>query len=89
MTMTTTETSALVFKDQAGEYYLVPQETLAQGRVPEERKAQIEHLIAEQQDAQGYAINHGGSGGPSAEDYQFMAVLRYNAFLRWQWDTAR
>jgi hypothetical protein len=52
--MTQAPTGTLVFKDQAGEYYLVPMETLEHGRVPEEHKAEIERLIAEQQDVQGY-----------------------------------
>lgn len=45
--MTNEQTSTLVFKDQAGEYYLLPQATLEQGRVPEERKAEVERLVAE------------------------------------------
>jgi hypothetical protein len=44
--MTTEQSGTLVFKDQAGEYYLVPQVTLEQGRVPEEHKAEVERLIA-------------------------------------------
>ena len=45
----------LVLKDQVGDYFLLPQETLERGRVPQERKAEIEQLIAERQtDVQGY-----------------------------------
>jgi hypothetical protein len=45
--MTNEQTITLVFKDQAGEYYLVPLETLAQGHVAQEHKAEVERLIAE------------------------------------------
>lgn len=55
--MTNEQAITLVFKDQAGEYYLVSQATLEQGRVPAERKAEIEQVIAEQQeDVQGYIL---------------------------------
>ena len=52
--MTTAQTNMLVFKDQAGDYFLVSAETLTGTRVPEESKAEIERLITEQQDVQGY-----------------------------------
>ncbi|MGH2587104.1 MAG: hypothetical protein ACRDJE_19500 [Dehalococcoidia bacterium] len=59
--MTTEEKNVFVFKDQAGEYYLLPQETLKQGRVPEEHKAELEQIMAEaaaqdgaDQDTQGF-----------------------------------
>jgi hypothetical protein len=45
---------SLVLKNDAGDYFLVPQETLTGIRVPEDQKAQIEQLIPEQQDVQGY-----------------------------------
>lgn len=45
--MTESQTSTLVFKDQAGDYFLVPRATVEQGRVPDERKAEVERLIAE------------------------------------------
>ncbi|MGH2587105.1 MAG: hypothetical protein ACRDJE_19505 [Dehalococcoidia bacterium] len=58
--MKTDQQETLVFKDQVGEYYLVPQETLEQGRVPTEHKAEIERFIAASEaaggDVQGYAI---------------------------------
>ncbi len=44
--MTAAATRTLVFKDSTGDYFLVPRETLEQGRVPEERKAEVEQLIA-------------------------------------------
>jgi hypothetical protein len=60
--MTNERTLALVFKDQAGEYYLVPEETLERGRVPAEHKAALEAQFAalapaptEGDDVQGYA----------------------------------
>lgn len=50
----------MVFKDQAGGYYLVPRETLEQGRVPAERTAELERLIAEQpDDVHGHAAQFG------------------------------
>jgi hypothetical protein len=56
-TMANPESAVLVFKDEAGSYFLLPLETLEQGRVLEEQKAAIEQLIAEQQDVQGYLIH--------------------------------
>jgi hypothetical protein len=58
--MTDTQTNALALKDAAGNYFLVAQETLEQGRVPAERKAEVERLIAAAQ---------GGAGGDDAEGY--------------------
>lgn len=55
--MTNTETGTLVLRDQAGSYYLVPLETLEQGRVPADQKAQIEQRIAEQRDVQGHMLH--------------------------------
>ena len=57
--MTSTETDVLVFQDQVGNYFVVPRETLEQGRVPEEHKAEVEQLIAEQEDVQGYQYAQG------------------------------
>lgn len=55
--MTTEHEMTMVFKDQAGEYYLVPLETLTRGRVPQEQKAQIEQLMTEQRDVEGHALS--------------------------------
>jgi hypothetical protein len=46
-TMETTEQNTLVLRDSAGSYYLVPQATVEQGRVPAEQQAEIEQLIAD------------------------------------------
>jgi hypothetical protein len=54
--MTNAEPATLVFKDQAGEYYLLPQGTLERGRVPAEHKAEVERLLREADDVQGHAI---------------------------------
>jgi len=54
--MTNEQTSTLVLKDRAGIYFLVSQETLEQGRVPEEQKVEVEQLLAES-DVSGYARN--------------------------------
>jgi hypothetical protein len=48
------ESAVLVLKDAAGSYFLLPQGTLEQGRVPEEQKAEMERLIAERDDVQGH-----------------------------------
>ena len=45
--MTNAETCTLVLRDQAGKYYLLPQETLERGRVPDEHKAGVERLMVE------------------------------------------
>jgi hypothetical protein len=47
--MTNAQTNMLVLKDNTGDYFLLPSATLEQGRVPEEHKAEIDQLIAEQQ----------------------------------------
>ncbi|MGH2587102.1 MAG: hypothetical protein ACRDJE_19490 [Dehalococcoidia bacterium] len=52
--MTNEQTGTLVLKDQAGNYFLVPQETLEQGRVPEEHTAEVERVFADQGDVQGH-----------------------------------
>jgi hypothetical protein len=45
--MTNAEASTLVLKDQAGDYFLLPQDALEQCRVSGERKAEIERLMDE------------------------------------------
>ncbi|MGH2604556.1 MAG: hypothetical protein ACRDJ9_34850 [Dehalococcoidia bacterium] len=55
--MTTERARWLVFTDQAGEYYLLPQETLEQGRIPAEHKAEVERLLADADaDVSGYMV---------------------------------
>jgi hypothetical protein len=54
--MTTEQDMTMVFKDATGEYYLLPLETLKQGRVPAEQKAEVERLITEPAEVQGYAL---------------------------------
>ena len=60
--MTQTKTGTLVVKDPTGSYFLVAQETLEQGRVPEERAAELEGAIASvaQGDAGGEVQGYGG-----------------------------
>ena len=49
------QTGTLVFKSQAGDYYLVSQETLERGRVAEEHTAEVERLISERdEDVRGH-----------------------------------
>lgn len=57
--MTNAQTATLVFKNAAGDYFLVPQATLEQGRVPAERKPEVEHLLAEAkgEDVSGYFLS--------------------------------
>jgi hypothetical protein len=50
---TTTTTPVLVFKDGAGDYFLVPQDVLERGRGPDERTAELEQIIAAQGGAAG------------------------------------
>jgi hypothetical protein len=52
--MTNVQTSTLVFKDEAGEYYLLPQAALERGRVPAAHRAEIERLAAESGDVSGH-----------------------------------
>lgn len=56
--MTNEQTSTLVFKSEAGDYFLVPRATLEQGRLPEGQKAEIEQLLA------------AAPAGPDGEDVQ-------------------
>jgi hypothetical protein len=51
--MTDAQTRTVVFKDDAGNYCLVPQATLEEWWVAAEYKAQIDHLITEEHDVQG------------------------------------
>jgi hypothetical protein len=47
--MTATQTDqpvTLVFKDQAGDYYLLPREVMERHRVPAEQKAEVEQSLA-------------------------------------------
>jgi hypothetical protein len=57
--MTTTQDSMLVFKDQAGDYFAIPRETLERGRIPATHTAEIERVLAGatsavSDDAEGY-----------------------------------
>ena len=45
--MANIERDTLVVRDSQGNYFLVPHETLEQGRVPEEQRSEIERLIDE------------------------------------------
>jgi hypothetical protein len=55
----TTTTPMLVFKSEAGDYFLLPRELLERGRVPEGRKAELAQLIEEQGDVQAYDTQSG------------------------------
>jgi hypothetical protein len=55
-TMANEEGVTLVLKDGAGNYFLVSEETLEQGRVPEARTPELERILAEQQEVQGYVL---------------------------------
>ena len=54
--MTTTQDNILVLKDQAVDYFLLPQELLERGRVPAEYTAAVERLVAESEDTHGHAV---------------------------------
>lgn len=58
--MTNAETGALVWRDLDGSYFIVPKETLEQGRVPAERTAELEQLIA----------SESAQGGADGDDVQ-------------------
>jgi len=74
--MTTEQDTTLVFKDAAGEYYLLPLATLRRGQVPAERKAELERLIAEHQDdAQGHAAGMAGIYQAWADQGKFLKDL--------------
>jgi hypothetical protein len=61
----------LVFKDGAGDYFLVPQELLERGRVPGEHAEQIERLLADaDSDVSGYV---------ASITYSFLRVLNMGA----------
>jgi hypothetical protein len=52
------KTPVLVFKDEAGDYFLVPQELLERGRVPAERRGDLERLLVEADaDVSGYVAS--------------------------------
>jgi hypothetical protein len=52
--MTNAEAGVLVLKNQAGEYFLLPWETLEQGRVPAEHRAEVEQVLGEAGDVSGF-----------------------------------
>lgn len=53
--MTDTPHSTLVVKNAAGNYFLVPMETVEQGRVPTDQHAELERQVAEAAgDVQGF-----------------------------------
>jgi hypothetical protein len=55
--MTSERTNMLVFKDQAGDYFLLPQGMIERGRVPEEHKVEVERLLVEaDEDVSGYIV---------------------------------
>jgi len=59
--MTTEQAATLVLKDGTGSYYLVSQETLELGRIPDEHKTAFEQAIATAQcgadgDTQGFMM---------------------------------
>jgi len=66
--MTNAETGTLVLKNQAGDYFLVPQETLERGRVPAEHTAEVEEAIAGGQ---------GGTGGDDVEGYALVFIVGF------------
>jgi hypothetical protein len=55
--MTDTQTFALVLTNQAGEYFLLPHETIDSCRVPQERKAELERILGQPDDAAGYVAS--------------------------------
>lgn len=56
--MTAERAITLVFKNGAGQYYLLPQETLEQGRVPAEHTAELERFLSEVgSDVSGYMVS--------------------------------
>jgi hypothetical protein len=55
--MTTEQATTLIFRNEAGDYLLVPRETLERGRVPDDHKTGIERLLAEADgDVSGYMV---------------------------------
>jgi hypothetical protein len=69
--MSTEQTNVLIFKDSAGEYYLLPRDLLEQGRVPEAHKAEVERLLVEADgDVSGYIV---------AATYTFLQTLNAGA----------
>ncbi|MGH2602247.1 MAG: hypothetical protein ACRDJ9_23040 [Dehalococcoidia bacterium] len=43
--MTTDQIDTLIIKDQSGNYFLMPEELLKQGRVPEQHTAEVEQIV--------------------------------------------
>jgi hypothetical protein len=54
--MTTEQAKVLVLKDSAGSYYLVPEEILERGRVPQEHMAELEQHVNDA-DVSGHSIS--------------------------------
>lgn len=57
------ETTALVLKDGTGSYFVLPHAALEQWRLPGEHNAELESLLVEQGDVQGYVVPLAVAGG--------------------------
>jgi hypothetical protein len=80
-TMTNAETGTLIFKNQAGEYFLLSLDALEQGRVPEERKAEVEQILAEAGDASGFnATLRLPDGGPDEATADVCGYAGWNSY---------
>jgi hypothetical protein len=55
--MTESQNTIVILKNEAGDYFLVPQATVEQGRVTEGQKVELEWLIGEQEDARGHMLH--------------------------------
>jgi len=69
--MTTDSQGTLVLKDEAGDYFLLPQTMLERGRVSEEHKAEVEQLIQDM-DVSGHFMSRN----------QFLAIFSTDPYER-------
>jgi hypothetical protein len=91
--MTTEQTGMVMVKNAAGDYFVLPQQVLEQGRVPAEHKAEVEQLLASassgdgEDDVQGhywqipivvgFLAKQLASHEPTAADLQKSWIVKY------------
>lgn len=63
---TDARTGTLVLKGHTGDYFVVPQALVEQGKVSAEQRADLERLLAEEDDTQGHAFFVGVVAGLTA-----------------------
>ena len=78
--MTDARAATLVLKNEAGDYFLIPQDVVERGRVPAEHRAELEQAIAA---AQGSADGDDVQGHILQETLEGSMFYKAGASLYW------